>query len=439
MIMTRTCTIFVDNSEKKQTVDGFGVNLNTKYWNGGELCPVVDQMIDELGATLFRLDCFGKADWVDPDGTGSEADLYGEGTERAYASREFADMCECSRHLNDRGIEPYVTVSGDAPAWMCAEDGHTLVRYDLYAEMAAEYAARLRRAGIRFTLFGPFNECDLGSPEGVSLSYHEFVPACRAVLEALDRKGLTDVMLVLAEQSGYDLFFLEEIVRDPVLCGRIAVSSMHIYCDGNVGKWCEYLQKNLPNARPWVTEFGTLEQDAAMEQSYAWDCGERLFDVMRTGAGAALAWDAFDNYHDHDAMWTSFGLYQNSRGMFLPRKRFYFCKQFFRYVRPGFSAITASASDKDVKVTAFSSPDGKELTVVGMNTGNETLRGVLNREWYRGKEALGYLDYEVFLTDADHDCARVTRHAVLVQNTACKGLDFTIPPHSMFTVTNVKE
>jgi hypothetical protein len=41
-------------------MDGFGVNINPAWWNGGEykdakvVQPAIDLLVDSLGATIFR-------------------------------------------------------------------------------------------------------------------------------------------------------------------------------------------------------------------------------------------------------------------------------------------------------------------------------------------------------------------------------------------------
>ena len=75
MKIIQNAKITVDTAARFQTVDGFGVNINSKYWRNGELAPVIDLLVKDLGATLFRLDCWGRADWVE--------------TENFYESDEF--------------------------------------------------------------------------------------------------------------------------------------------------------------------------------------------------------------------------------------------------------------------------------------------------------------------------------------------------------------
>jgi hypothetical protein len=71
------------------------------------------------------------------------------------------------RYLNEQGIEPYLTASGIAPAWMFGPDGATLTDHQRFCEMLASLVEWARvREGVRFRLFGPLNETDLGPPAG---------------------------------------------------------------------------------------------------------------------------------------------------------------------------------------------------------------------------------------------------------------------------------
>ena len=58
----------VNGSQPLQKIDGFGVNINSKYFDS-RLMPAMDLLVDDLGATLYRVDIWGKSNWIDPDGT----------------------------------------------------------------------------------------------------------------------------------------------------------------------------------------------------------------------------------------------------------------------------------------------------------------------------------------------------------------------------------
>lgn len=57
----------INATQTYQTVDGFGVNITPAQWRNGNLRPVIDSLVDDLGSTLIRFDCYGRADWLDPE------------------------------------------------------------------------------------------------------------------------------------------------------------------------------------------------------------------------------------------------------------------------------------------------------------------------------------------------------------------------------------
>ena len=59
-------SLVLDAGRKFQTIDGFGANRNPDRWRHGNLKRAFDLLVADLGRTLFRFDCFGTADWLDP-------------------------------------------------------------------------------------------------------------------------------------------------------------------------------------------------------------------------------------------------------------------------------------------------------------------------------------------------------------------------------------
>ncbi|MBV8810381.1 MAG: hypothetical protein JO033_17060, partial [Acidobacteriaceae bacterium] len=54
--------VTVNLSSRHQTIDGFGVNFNGTYFRDAQK-PMIDMLIDDLGATIFRLDPYGLTNW----------------------------------------------------------------------------------------------------------------------------------------------------------------------------------------------------------------------------------------------------------------------------------------------------------------------------------------------------------------------------------------
>ena len=440
MDIIKSAGIWVDTASRFQTVDGFGVNINSKYWRGGELSPVMDLLVKDLGATLFRLDCYGRANWVDPKNMYDGSVLTQKHYNEIYESDDFQNALGMSLYLNKCGIEPYITVSGIAPRWMCGQDGKTLEHYGQYADMIVNYASWLKKNGVQFSLLGPLNETDLGPPEGPLLPPEQYAAACEVIVETLDKYGLTDVNLVVAEQAGYNLDYVREMMKRKSLEHRIGAFSMHAYGDLDCTSLIEEVKKEensgFHRARCWMGEFGVLDQGGGPDDYIAWRSAETLFRLLGDGMNGAIYWDAYDNYHDHDECWTTFGLLKNTWQAYTPKKRYYALKHIFRYVKPGMVRVGASCSLREIPVLAFEDDIAGQLTVAGMNPSNEAVYIGLRLD---NRYASGYQKFRVFRTCGFENCADVTEPTVKLHNRTGTDIELIAMPHSIFTVTNAAD
>ena len=91
------------------------VNINSKCWNDGWIIPALDRLRVDLGATLYRVDIFGKSNWPDPDGSISPAALDAKRLAEVYHGDTARTGWAMMRYFNEHGIEPYLTASGDVP------------------------------------------------------------------------------------------------------------------------------------------------------------------------------------------------------------------------------------------------------------------------------------------------------------------------------------
>jgi O-glycosyl hydrolase len=435
--LTEYCPIVVNSALRHQRIDGFGVNINGRCWANGLLAPVVDLLVDDLGATLYRLDVYGKSNWPDPDGSlGCERALSRENLDRVYASPLLQNGLGMARHLNSRGVEPYVTLSGVVPPWMCAADGKTLADVDAYCRMATDFALWLRKSGITFTLFGPQNETDLGPPEGPLVDPQAFVKLTLSLAEHFDRAGLSDVKFVVAEEGGCKHHFVETFNNCPALRGRVAAFGMHCYCDDlPVADVVARVEAGPhQNASVWMSEYGDLDQTGEQEFYFAWRILQRLFHLLTSGMNAALNWDAFDNYHDHDEHWTIYGLIRTGLRTHTPRKRYYACKQVYRFVRPGAVRVDASTPRSGVHVLAFLGAAG-EITVCGMNGRSDSLR--LAVTFPDADKALYQRPARGFVTTDALNCAEVGARPHRPWSGESLGFEMDVPARSVFTITTI--
>jgi len=429
----------IDLSKTYQKIDGFGVNINSKYWDNGALRPVLDLLIDDLGAVLFRVDVYGKSNWIDPDNKLGPSSLSQENYQRIYKSRVFENGWGMMRHLNERGINPYITASGIVPSWMTS-DGKTLSEYDYFAEMMHSFISWARyKENIKFKLFGPLNETDIGPPEGPKIETEEIVK----VITTLDKRfkdGLEDIKFVLPEQAFFNTNYVKHLINDPELARRIGVISMHMYSNipiETLKEFVDTIKRSLcSNCSIWMGEYGDLDQSGEMEWYVAWISTYRLFNILTAGFNGAIFWDAYDNYHDHDEAWTIYGLLRVGRRIFTPKKRYYAAKQIYRFVRPGFVRVNAEIETEKVRILAFTDDKKDELTIVGMNLSYEPLylNGFIEGEASSIENKL--LAY--YRTTEEEDCVKIKDLKTKTRNYPHHGILFSVPPRSIFTVTTVK-
>lgn len=428
----------IDLAAPGPVVDGWGVNINSKDWNGGTLAPVAQRLVEDLGCTLFRQDMYGNSHFIDPAGTIGKAALSPRHLAGVFAGKDFANGKGLARWLNGRGIEPYLTLSGIVPKWMCGRDGKTLVDTASFAAMAASFVGWARRdAGIRFRLFGPMNETDIGPVEGPLASPAVYVRACEALVKALDRRGLRDINLVVAEQARYDLTYLKAFLAKPGLMRRVAAFGMHNYGDGRMADAVRLVRRSRwKDVKVWMTEYGDLEQTGEREWPVARDIFRRLLNALDDGYTAALNWDAFDNWHDHDRSWSIYGLIRRGIRTDTPKKRYWAVRHVYRFVKPGWRKPAVVPEAAGIRAVAFLSPDGKHLTVAGMN---DTGRDVALNITAEPAQALDRVApvAALYRTTATDDCVRTGTAPLRSGTWPRSGLDVVVPADSIFTATTL--
>ncbi|SFS66586.1 O-Glycosyl hydrolase [Paenibacillus sp. BC26] len=415
--------LIVRNEETHQTIDGFGVNINPLYWENGKLESVMELLHQDLGAELYRLDVFGQSNWIDPS-SGGNKELLNETTYRqVYRSAPFQDAWAMARYLNSKGIKPYLNASGLVPAWMCGGDGKTLEDYESFSEMMASMLHWARHEeNIQFELFGPLNETDAGPPEGPLVSAEEYAKCMEILVDVLDRRGLSDVKLVVAEQSLFSLDYIVALMGSRKLDGRIGVFGMHDYHSNSVKSVPEQMSGYIDGrTRFWMTEYGDLDVTGEYEWEVAWISTHRLIGYLLEGAQAALAWDAYDNYHDHDKAWSLYGLIRSSRSEYTPKKRFYAAKQVFKFVKPGSSRVTLDFEQSSLHAAAFWHDD-HGTTVVGMNQSDNPVTVQLSEVSGR--------PFELYFTNETLHCAKAG--LIAIDRGTASAL---IPAKTIFTFT----
>jgi hypothetical protein len=398
-VSVKTISAIVDGNKTFQTIDGFGVNFNPALWNNGAMKPAIDLLVDDLGATIFRFDCFGRANWLDPAKQQKDGTWPADYLASVYQSKEFSDAWQAFRYLNQKGIEPYFNVSGIVPPEWNEPGTKVLANFDAYAEMICTMLDWAKdHEKLKFSLLAPFNETNFdGSREGPAIPPSNRIAAVKAVVEALKNHHLENLKLAVFCDGNFELAKLAPLLADSTFKDQVSVISAHTYGnggegDGNpwyrettvIGRTVEKVKASAyRNSRIWLNEYGDLDQTGDIENEFSWRISRRLMKAISEGVNSAQFWDACDNYHKHDSAWTNYGLLQTDtmKGQFQAKKRFYASKQIYKFVKPGFVRVSVDPPKpesydvyrewhnplKNINLLAFRSIDQSKWTIIGMS------------------------------------------------------------------------
>jgi len=386
--------INVDPRQRYQIIDGFGVNFNGTYFRDAQR-SMIDMLIDDLGATIFRLDPYGLSNWEAVNDNNDPGDMNWEYYNDRYSIPTFEASWAAGRYLNSRGIRPLLALSGIAPDWMLdsnappprhkvcgsssgmahagrAKPDHlNPAMYEEFAEEVVSLAVYARtKARIDFEYFGPLNETDCYPAEGPRVDPDEMPKLLAAIARRLRKEGLGDVRLVVAEQAIVTTDYVGPIMQDPELMKQVGVFAFHTDGTDSVGPQFDRVRHSqYGQIRVWLTEYGDLNDlDKSAEnewKNFSLAATQRALRALNQGASAALNWDAYDNYHEHYPRLTFYGLMKNTDHIYAPKKRYYAAKQLYHFVRPGSQRIAAATDAPGLLVSAFWNGATSSLIVVG--------------------------------------------------------------------------
>jgi len=439
--------VSINPQQRFQMIDGFGVNFNGTYFRDAQK-PMIDLLIDDLGATIFRLDPYGLLNWEvvndDKDPNVMNWEYYND----RYSIPTFEASWAAARYLNSRGVRPFLTLSGTAPDWMLDDNApppqHRVCHQGalskpahlnpaMYREFAEEIVSMLlyarTKARIDFEYFSPLNETDCYPAEGPRVDPEEISKVLDAIAQRMKKEGLGDVKLVVADQAMVTNNYIGPILHDDDLMKQVAVFSFHTYSEDSVGSQVERIrQSKYPETRVWLSEYGDLN-DLDKSQENEWEnfslaATQRALRALNQGAMAALYWDAYDNYHEHYPRLTFYGLMQNVDHIYSPKKRYYAAKQLYHFVRPASQRIAAESNSPNLIVSAFRNGARNELILVGVKKGPPDHV----RVGLPGGQPLP-ATWDLYETTRHLDCVKVDTLAI-----ANGGAEFDLPYEGIFTL-----
>jgi O-glycosyl hydrolase len=387
----RVSRITLNPADQFQTIDGFGLNFTGPYFREDQRA-MFDMFIDDLGVTMFRVVPYlVYSDWEVVNDNDDPNVMNWEYYNDRYSTPIFEATWSAVRFLNSRGVRPILALMGPVPEWMLADKAdpprHKVcneasrippLRPSMYNEFAEEVVSMAMyarsKAHLDYEYFSPFNETDCYPAEGPRVDPDEAPKVLAAVARRLQKEGLGDVKLAVADQAVITNDYVTPILRTPELMKQVAAFTLHTYGENSVGPQVQRVKSSEYSHVPvWLTEYGDLnDQDKTQENEwkrYSLAANRRALTALNQGASALFYFDAFDDYEECARRLTFYGLFRSADHIYSPKKRYYATRQLYHFVRPGFHRIAAGSDAAGLTVSAFRDGASGSFVVVGVKEG----------------------------------------------------------------------
>ena len=381
--------ITIDPAQKYQEIQGFGANFTGPYFRNDQKA-MFDKLIDDLGVTMFRVVPYlVYSNWEETPGP-KDWEYWND----RYSSPIFEATWNGLRYINSRGIRPMIALMGPVPAWMTDNDpppprhrvcqehvapnlqGHlSPAKYDDFAEEVVSMVEYARiQAHVDFEYFSPFNESDCYPPEGPRIDPDEAPKVLEAVARRLNKEGLGDVRLAVADNAVITNDYTDPILKDDELMKQVGVFSFHTYGEDSVGPQVERVKSSKHRQVPvWLTEYGDLnDTDKTFENQwthFAIAANRRALTALNQGANAIFYFDAFDDYEECARRLCYYGLFTSASHVYSPKKSYYATRQLYHFVRPNWRRIATTTDASRLTLSGFQGPSPADLVVVGVKEG----------------------------------------------------------------------
>jgi hypothetical protein len=369
----------INGAQTFQTIDGFGVNLNSLSWKNGEAIPVLDMLIDQLGVTQWRV-VFDMEDWESANDNTAAATPNWTYYNALYSNAKFQNLWGTLGYLNQRGITTGINLSfmGRVSTWMGGVNISSNME-DEWVEMVATllYYARVTQ-NVQFDMVDPLNEPDWDGYEGPQVDAAQYTRLLQKLSVKLDAMGLSALRFVgpNAAQTGYATSqYIPAMRANSTVMSKLDHFGFHNYA-GSTGDAASAIQGSGKNL--WMTESNKTAD---------------VWSLIGQNANSVQVWDAYDAVYNHailagrgsepgndDLGWPALIAYDSATGVYTPRHEFYEMAQIFKFVPRGAVRIAATESNSSLSFYAFRHAATGRLTIVGRNISSSaiTVNGTLS-------------------------------------------------------------
>lgn len=390
--------IEVNGLNRLQTMDGIGVNINTRSWKDDELKSAIDLLVDSMQMKIFRLIVETPIEWEDVNDNDDPFVYNWKYYDSLYATPKFASVWKTIAYLNKKGITHNVMINlmGYVPAWM---GGKTIDkdREDEFVEMFVSFLHYARHIQhVKFGLVAPFNESDIPK-EGPQLTEFQYVSLMRKIMVRMKQSGMNDIRFVGPDVGSMTKslgLYIPEMMKDSLIMSGISRLALHSYSGCYIAVDSLIKHSAYPDMKYWVTELNAWRDGlddgikTVYNYQFAEQCIEYLLDFLKNGATAALVWEGYDSYYDHHApsLFSYWGIleYNKTNKAYTPRKHFYAISQISKYVPPGSWQVELRSSDNKASALAFYNPSRNAPVIVGINRYNKAMQMEISMENFPG-------------------------------------------------------
>jgi glucuronoarabinoxylan endo-1,4-beta-xylanase len=411
-LATAQVTITIDKTMQYQKIEGFGGLAQESYdWGPTKVMSdgFANDMVNDLGATIFRHIMDGSIEPVndnnDPNNTDFSKFTTGLTSDACVGGSMALDVMSVTFkklrkivEVNGEKAQFYATVF-TPPAWMkynnCAfgtdGDWNRMATNeeeankggtngadglggpkdfkDEFAEFCYAYLQIMKNNGVNMDVLSVQNEPAFPEPYSSCVYIAKsYAATFKTAGKYIRNKGFNTRMMFTEDISdrGRYLDFVSLITADPESSKFADIAAIHSYAANAVSpgssdaKTWTLLNKvsriNNADRSFWQTETSGYTND----YSGAISVSTAIFTALKYGK--VNAW----MFHGLSHPTAVEGLVINNGEK---TDRYYACKHYFKYIRPGAISVDAASSEESILSVAFQHNDKKTLTVVLTNVG----------------------------------------------------------------------
>ncbi|MCW3118167.1 MAG: hypothetical protein JWM28_2249 [Chitinophagaceae bacterium] len=371
----------IDGLIKKQQLDGIGVNVNTRSWNGKELEPALLLLLDTMKVTIWRVIVETVEKWEDVNDNKDPLTFNWPYYDSLYETPKFQKVWEMMAWLNHHGITKNLMINfmGYIPKWMGEETINPGMDEE-YVEMLASffyYAKNKKR--LQFGLISPTNESDWRK-EGPKLDPRHYAIVMRKLIDRMASLGMGDVQYVgpdPADMKRGIKEYIPELMKDPLIMAKMAHFGVHSYGGYYADIDSALKHSAYPHSGFWVTEWNEWRDGlddgvvGVNDYNFAAECVNHLLDLLQHGATGMMVWEGYDSYYEHHAPspFSYWGIlaYDHQHKTYSPRKHLYAISQVSAFIKSGSWQTGNAISLDSVRVLSFYDSTSQSLVITGIN------------------------------------------------------------------------